>query len=242
MKKLRLPHASGIYQIRCLPTEKIYVGSAVDFQQRWHQHRLSLRNGRHRNRHLQSAWNKYGEENFVMEILEYASPAELLQMEQKWIDLTQCTDKSKGFNLYPVAGSPGDTHAQHWNGFIDPNGNEVAIYNLHDFCRQHELDFPSMHRLAKGESKLKSYKGWTHRNSIRQRDYVKTYEGFINPDGLPVSPITNLAAFCRMHGLDKTHMVALASGRIVSYRGWTHRNARPRLEPKRYLGFVNPEG
>jgi hypothetical protein len=34
-----------------------------------------------------------------------------------------------------------------------------------------------MNRLAKGKSKLKSYKGWTPRNSVRQREYIKTYDG-----------------------------------------------------------------
>jgi hypothetical protein len=95
-----------------------------------------------------------------------------------------------------------------------------------------------MYRLAKGNSKLKSYKGWTHRNSVRQRDYVKTYQGFISPDGSSVGPITNLAEFCRKHGLDNTHMVALIRGSICSHRGWTYNNGRKRSEPKFYTGFV----
>jgi len=64
-----------------------------------------------------------------------------------------------------------------------------------------------MHRLAKGQSKLKAHRGWTHRNSVRQREYIKTYDGFIGPDGNAVGTITNLAEFCRQHGLDNTHMV-----------------------------------
>ncbi|HLJ80222.1 MAG TPA: hypothetical protein VKT52_01970, partial [Ktedonobacterales bacterium] len=90
-------------------------------------------------------------------------------------------------------------------------------------------------------SKLKSAKGWTHRNSIRQRDYTKTYKEFIAPDGKPVGPITNLAAFCRDKGLDKTHMVAVAHGRICSYRGWTYNNGR-RKQQKVHMGFVSPDG
>jgi hypothetical protein len=100
-----------------------------------------------------------------------------------------------------------------------------------------------MHRLAMGKSKLKSYKGWTHRNSQRKRAYIKTYEGFVGPDGRPVGTITNLAAFCRERGLDNTHMVAVANGRICSHHGWTHLNGRRSLlAARRYLGFVNPAG
>ncbi len=99
-----------------------------------------------------------------------------------------------------------------------------------------------MHRIAKGESKLKSHKGWSHKNSVRQRDYVKTYEGFIDPNGNPVGPITNLANFCRENNLDNTHMVAVAHGRLFSHRGWTFQNGRENLGMKTYTGFINPEG
>lgn len=242
---MRPPRSSGVYQILCVPTGKIYIGSSVNLRERWDKHRRSLRNGNHRNVHLQNAWDKYGEDNFVFSVLEIVKPSNLLRIEQAWIDKTDCADRNIGFNIYDVAGSPGDIHAQVWEGFSGPSGKEVTITNLYDFCRQHDLDFPSMHRLARGKSKLKSYKGWTHRNSVRQRDYVKSYDGFIAPDGHPADSITNLAAFCRRHGLDKTHMVAVANGRICSHRGWTHRTGRPKASsshPKTYHHFINSEG
>jgi hypothetical protein len=37
-------------------------------------------------------------------------------------------------------------------------------------------------------------------------------------------------------------MVAVAKGRITSYRGWTHVNGRQFNPPKIYTGFVNPQG
>ena len=237
-----LPRSSGVYQIRCVPTGKIYIGSAVDLKARWDMHRRRLRRGNHSNIHLQNAWDKYGETKFVFLVLEYANKTDLLEVEQKWIDKTGCVDKAIGFNIYDVAGSPGDTYAQIWEGFIDPDGNEIIIKNLYDFCRQRGLDFPSMHRLAMGKSKLKSYKGWTHKNSPRKREYVKTYKGFVDPGGRPLGLITNLAAFCREYGLDKTHMVAVANGRIYSHRGWTYDNDRKNLGlPKTYTGFINPD-
>lgn len=238
-----LPIAPGIYEIRCLPTGKIYIGSAVDLRARWSHHQANLRRGTHRNPHLQAAWNKYGAAGFVFSVLELTDGAGLLQAEQAWLDRTRCADRTIGFNIYTVAGSPGDTLAQTWEGFIDPDGNAATIVNLHEFCRLHGLDYPSMHRLARGRSKLKSYKGWTHLNSPRQREYVKTYDRFITPDGHSAGPITNLAAFCREQGLDKTHMVAVARGRLYSHRGWTYNNARQHLNPPRvHAGFVDPDG
>lgn len=240
MKSAR-PIMCGVYQILCVPTAKLYIGSAVDIRSRWYHHRLALRRGIHRNPHLQAAWNQYGEDNFVLSILEEIERSALLEAEQSWIDKTNCTDPAIGFNIYPIAGSPGQSHARIWHGFVDPQGNEVVITNLFDFCRQQGLDAASMYRLARGKSKLKSYKGWTHRSTVRQRDYVKTHVGFIAPDGDPIGPITNLAAFCREHGLDKTHMLAVAHGRICSHRGWTHSSGRKKRQ-KVHMGFVSPDG
>ena len=203
----KLPCASGIYQIRCIPTDKIYIGSTVNLRSRWGRHQRSLRQGKHANSHLQNAWDRYGEAAFEFSVLEYVDKAALLDAEQKWLDESRRTDKSIGFNLSTIAGSPGETQVQVWEGFIDPEGNEVTITNLFDFCRQNNLDWPSTHRLANGKSKLKSYKGWTHKNSIRQRAYIKTYEGFIAPDGSSQGSIAHLAAFCRERGPDEHHMV-----------------------------------
>src|SRR5260221_4010272 len=103
------------------------------------------------------------------------------------------------------------------------------------------VDPSSMYRLACGRSELKSYKGWTHISSVRQRDHVKTYLGYIAPSGNPVEPITNLAAFCREHGLDKTHMLAVAHSRLCSHRGLTYNNGRQKHQ-KVHSGIVSPDG
>jgi hypothetical protein len=59
--------------------------------------------GTHKNKHLQSAWSKYGEEAFVFEILELTS--ELNAQEQFWIDSTGCLDPKNGYNCCPIARS-----------------------------------------------------------------------------------------------------------------------------------------
>lgn len=233
---------SGIYQIRCKRSGKIYIGSAVNLSARWRRHRQQLAEGLHGNPHLQSAWTRYGAASFEFTVLEFANPAQLLRREQYWIDRTDCADRRKGFNVKPLATTPGAGIGQIWSGFRNPNGDPMTIVNLNNFCRQNHLDFSSLHRLSKGVGRLKSYKGWTHTNSVRQREYIKTHTGFIDPDGRPVAPIRNLAEFCRRYGLDKTHMVAVARARIVSHRGWTHVRGRGRRSPIAHKGFVAPGG
>ena len=81
---------SGIYQIINLINEKIYIGSAIKFRKRWNLHKLQLRKNIHENRHLQAAWNKYGEESFSFEILEYVEKQFLLLIEQQYINTKNC--------------------------------------------------------------------------------------------------------------------------------------------------------
>jgi hypothetical protein len=238
------PRVSCVYQILCVPSGKIYVGSARDLRTRWARHRGRLRQGQHENRPLQQAWNKYGEPNFRSSTLELVPTDQLLTAEQAWLDGSGCAQTGVGFNIRPIASSAGESLWLTWKGFVDPTGRAVTIENLHAFCREHNLDFPSMHRLARGSGKLKSYKGWTHEGRVRVRPYphIKTWSGFVDPSGRKVEPITNLAAFARQQGLTASHMIAVAAGRICSHRRWTHIQGRKPVAPKTYFGFVSPTG
>jgi group I intron endonuclease len=78
---------SGIYEIVNIQNNKKYIGSAVNLELRQSQHFSKLRKNYHENRHLQRAYNKYGEEQFVFNILEEVdSPELLVEREQYHID------------------------------------------------------------------------------------------------------------------------------------------------------------
>ncbi len=77
---------SGIYRIRNIVNDKKYYGSAVNIPNRWREHRCDLNKNRHGNKHLQYAWNKYGTNNFVFEVMAHMDKEHLLVMEQVFID------------------------------------------------------------------------------------------------------------------------------------------------------------
>ena len=90
---------SGIYKIENLANGKVYIGKSVDIlNQRWPQHLCLLKNGTHNNRHLQNAWNKYGEDNFQFSIILECAPDELNQYEIYYIDLYQSYMSNNGYN------------------------------------------------------------------------------------------------------------------------------------------------
>lgn len=78
--------ARGIYKIINVINNKFYVGSAVNLRKRKSRHFSELRNGNHRNRHLQAAWLKYGEQAFVFVVVEELSEScDLLAAENVWL-------------------------------------------------------------------------------------------------------------------------------------------------------------
>lgn len=91
---------SGIYQIKNVVSGKIYIGSAINIKHRWQTHVGHLNKNRHPNRHLQSAWNKYGSEAFEFSILKTCFIFALIFEEQKMIDKL-----NPEYNLAPKAGS-----------------------------------------------------------------------------------------------------------------------------------------
>lgn len=74
---------SGVYLIINQTNHKIYVGKAVNFENRWKNHARSYRS----NRLLSSAIKKYGISAFSFEILEYVEPTTtaLNVAERFWI-------------------------------------------------------------------------------------------------------------------------------------------------------------
>lgn len=96
--------SSGIYRIRNIASGKCYVGSAVNVDRRFGEHRSQLRAGTHHSAHMQRAWVMHGEQTFVFEEIEAVCPERLIEREQHWIDLLNAYGRS-GYNASPTAGS-----------------------------------------------------------------------------------------------------------------------------------------
>ena len=97
---------SGIYAITNTANGKVYVGSAVNIPGRWRVHLSHLRRGVHHSRHLQLAWNRYGEAAFAFSVLEYVPDAvALLDEEDKWIARLCAIQPESGYNICLKAGS-----------------------------------------------------------------------------------------------------------------------------------------
>jgi group I intron endonuclease len=77
----------GIYRIKNLVNGKCYYGSSKQIEKRLSRHKRELKNNIHINCILQRAWDKYGEKNFLFEVVEECDEMVLLEKEQYYLDL-----------------------------------------------------------------------------------------------------------------------------------------------------------
>ena len=89
----------GIYTITNIVNNKMYLGYTSNFQERKFRHFSQLRLNKHKNYHLQSAFNKYGESNFIFEILEECDINDVCWLEYYWMNLLNLLDDKYGYNI-----------------------------------------------------------------------------------------------------------------------------------------------
>lgn len=98
-------HNTGIYKITNTANGKFYVGSAVNIKQRFAQHRSSFKYNKHDNNYLQKAWNKYGKQVFKLEVILYCDSENMLFYEQRILDMCFKLQRTRIYNICPIAGN-----------------------------------------------------------------------------------------------------------------------------------------
>ena len=89
------PPPMGVFQIRHVPSGRIFVVSAQNLAGIMNSHRFQLRTGSHPNKPLQAEWNASGADAFAFEVLDELAPpdgggqdarADLAALESLWLD------------------------------------------------------------------------------------------------------------------------------------------------------------
>lgn len=96
----------GIFLIRNLANDKIFVGSSIDLPAMFNRIRFQLFGGAHPNKELESDWKLYGADKFTFEVLEEILPrddmnydykADLGTLEDLWLEKLEPYGE-KGYN------------------------------------------------------------------------------------------------------------------------------------------------
>ena len=99
-----------IYKIVNKITNEKYVGQTTNFSRRIENHLSKLRNNNHINPKLQASWNKYGEENFIIEKQQFDLTKEELNEKEKE-EIIKEDSFNNGFNL-TLGGDGGNTRGK----------------------------------------------------------------------------------------------------------------------------------
>jgi len=202
---------SGVYKITNKTNDRIYIGSAKEFKERWRAHSAALIAGRHSNKFLQSDFNKCGEGSFVFEILEIITGPKENRLLREDAYLEQHHDGGK----------------QCYNFCKKATSNEGRPFSL----------TPEETRKKQSVAKLgkPGIKGRTGLESGKSKSYDIQ---FLAPDGHVHGPIHSLNEFCTKHELTPQHMYFVISGKRKSHKGWMlynpagtnakHRRVRPK--------------
>lgn len=137
-----------IYRIACTVTGKCYVGQTCDKRRRYSSHFSGLRKGNHPNKRLQDAYDYYGRDSFIWEVIQDGISHERVNdCETYWIE--HYDSFSNGYNRVPTALgrrriSEADQFLIDQSAAID---TECAILREQKICLEEEIDtFTNMYR------------------------------------------------------------------------------------------------
>jgi group I intron endonuclease len=105
----------GVYKITNTVNGKFYIGSSKNIPTRIKQHFYQLKRNLHHSAHLQSAYNKYGKDSFIHEVLLECE--NFLEEEQKLLDNL---DWSLSYNIGKTVGG-GDNYTN------NPNKEKIRL-------------------------------------------------------------------------------------------------------------------
>lgn len=227
---------SAIYKITNTITNKFYIGSASFVYSRWGQHRKRLRENTHFNKHLQSSWNKYGEESFIFSIIENViDKKKLIEREQYWLDKTQCYNREIGYNINLSASSRlgmkcSEETKKKIRLIVKQNVSLEHLKRMTELARQANLGKP------KTQLNLQNWKKSRCRKWIAIAPSGEKYE------------FCNLSEFCREHNLSQSRMSCVASQKAYRHKGWKciklskDIDGRGRKYSKEQRGKMKPPG
>lgn len=208
---------SGIYQIRNTINGKKYIGSAVLFRRRWYTHRWALERNSHHSKHLQRAWNKYGEQAFAFEIIELCEKPQLIAREQAAFDRL-----GADYNSAPVAGSAlGVKHSEETRRKCSERnkGNKYSVgRKMTDVCR---AAISAANRKRKGYKRSATSVAATaaaHKGMKRSAETrAKIAARAIGRKRAPITAETCAKLSAALKGKQKSpeHMAALQAGRAA---------------------------
>jgi group I intron endonuclease len=212
---------SGIYKITSCIDNKSYIGSAKLIRNRINRHQNNLINNCHHSLHLQNAFNLYGIDNFIVEILEYCESSNviLIEREQYFLDLYKPWVSEYGYNTCEIAGSP--EHRKLSKEHKEKIGKSLLNHLVSDDTKK-KIGDGNRNKKMSSES-IELNRKW--HTGIKQSEEsilnrARKYS-FIDSNGI-IYIGHNLKRFCDEHKLYRQNMKMVLTGKRNSHHGFKY--------------------
>lgn len=145
-------HKSGVYIIKSMIDNKIYIGSTKDFITRYKTHKSKLYRGIHHSVYLQNFYNKYGNEKLTFSIIEFCDKEHLIKREQYWLDKLK-----PQFNTRKIAeNNEGTKRTQEQKDKISKGVlKNLLKFDLHPNCKLNKIQVIEIKEMLMYKTKVK---------------------------------------------------------------------------------------
>jgi len=195
----------GVYTITCTANNTMYIGQSKNVRERFAQHRCKLRREKHCNRHLQSAWARYGETAFVFALHTAESDANACDQLEEIVIAAARDSGTRLFNIRPAAATS--------KGVIFSEATKEKIRTK------------AKQQFATPAARAKHSMAYR-----KQSEPVR----LLSPDGV-LHEFLNPSEFAKEHDLSPSSLLKLLRDALHSYRGWTNPSHVPRPNGRRRL-------
>lgn len=206
---------AGIYAILSTIDDRFYIGKSKNVIGRWATHLRDLVSKKHDNKHLQSFFNKYGEDSISFVLIEESIDANLSNLEKKYIKLWEATDC--GFNM-TQGGDGGGKLKEYLFEHILTGQVEVGV-GIQLFAEKVNLCYRSLCDVQSG--RIPHFEGWFCPKFNRK---PKKYK-LIGPNG-EIEEFFYIKGFCDKHKLNKGNISMLLNYKRESVSGWKREDSK----------------
>jgi group I intron endonuclease len=227
------PQIRGMYQIKSVKTNRVYIGIANSIYRRWEDHKRLLSKNTHNNIILQNHVRKYGMNDLIFNIIELSDHLTFRELKIKEI-LTIKKYKKLNIKLFNLTDGGDGTLGQGVKSCKIKNifsGEILEFESMTDAAEFIGVDRSSMSKILKG--KKKQMKGWCSESiPYSTSEYNRKTRVLYHKDYGEVTVGVNMCKFAEKYNLDKRviHRLFTKPDRVMSYKGWTTYN--PKLESK----------
>ena len=171
---------SGIYRIYCKVNGKSYIGQSTRLRERLYQHKYYLNKNKSHHTLLQEDWNKYGQDEFEEEVLEYCD--NLDEREIYYVKKFESFEVGYNTTTGGINGNKQDLRQRNMrsvrlsgknnpmygrNGSKNPNAKltEETVYNIKLMLKNNKPDksIVDKYGLTKNQfQKIKHNRAWKH--------------------------------------------------------------------------------